>query len=300
MNEASSSMKLKFKLLCQLSLGTIAIVSLACSHAASEGKDPTSALLLKSGDQEPVMNAGLNQAEWATLAKKPDDHLDKTIGEIATSNLEEAEDSARNYVTKNPGDERGFEALATILYLRGRYEKSKFYANLLMAKHPGNSSAYNLAAISSLKTSGGPEDLVDVEKLLQKAFNGQGAEIAAGLNLGYLNLETGNSKNALVVFEETAKRCNNCFQAILGAGIAARRSKNFKESKKYLDRAAESKNPYAYYHLALWHMQSSNDYPEARETLVKLNDVARPGSLAQIKGSALFDQIVNVLQGKEN
>jgi len=287
-------------LLVMTAFTTLITIFPGCSHlGAPDAKDPDQALLLKSGDKEPVMDAGLNKAEWNTVAAKPSDQLDKGIGEVATNRLEEAENSVRSFLAKHPGNEKAFELLSSILFMRGSYEKAAYYAKILSSKNPSNTSAYNIEGLSLLKRSNGPEDIVEAERLFEKAFKGGGAEIAAGLNLGYLLLETGNSQKAFKIFEETAERCNKCLQSILGAGIASRRNKNFKASQEYLDAASKNKNTYALYHKAIWHIQSSNDLQSARETLVTLNSVVAPGSLAQKKGSALFQQIISILEDKE-
>ncbi len=275
-------------------------VASACVHQnGSSSKDVETALVLKSGDQGAVMNAGISDADWLKRTASTEVSRDRVEAELVAGKTEKSEESARDLLARNPASKEGLEGLATSLYLQGRHEKAAYYAKLLMEKYPNNTVALNISGLTLMKRGNDPQDLRQAKNLFESAFSGDSKEIAAGLNLGHLLLETGNSKRAVSVFEQTAGRCNDCLQAILGASIAARRAKDFNTSKTYLDRAIQSKSPVAYYHLALWHIQSSNDLKSAREALGKVRFYAQdPSSLIRQKADSFFRQIVVDMEKK--
>lgn len=272
----------------------------SCTHSvSSDSKESPHSLVLKSGDQGAVMNGGVSEGEWLKRATSSEVSRDRIEAELVTGKSEKSEESARNLLLKNPASKEGLEALATSLYLQGRHEKAAYYARLLLEKYPSNTVALNVSGLSLMKRGNDPQDLRQAKTFFESAFSSDTQEIAAGLNLGHLLLETGNSKRSLSIFEQTASRCNDCLQAILGASIAARRAKDFKTSKEYLDQATASKSPVAYYHLALWHMQSSNDLASAREALGKVRMYAQnPSSLIRQKADSFFKQVVVDMEKK--
>ncbi|MEI8026798.1 MAG: tetratricopeptide repeat protein [Pseudomonadota bacterium] len=272
----------------------------ACVHQNSlSSKEVENALVLKSGDQGAVMNAGVSDAEWLKRTNATELSRDRVEAEMVTGKHEKSEESARDLLARNPASKEGLEALATSLYLQGRHEKAAYYAKLLSEKYPNNTVALNISGLTLMKRGNDPQDLRQAKNLFESAFSDDIKEIAAGLNLGHLLLETGNSKRAVSIFEQTASRCNDCLQAILGASIAARRAKDFSTSKNYLDRAIQSKSPVAYYHLALWHIQSSNDLKSAREALGKVRFYAQdPSSLIRQKADSFFKQVVVDMEKK--
>jgi tetratricopeptide (TPR) repeat protein len=272
-----------------------------CVHSNSAPhSDPDQALVFKSGDKEAVMGAGVDQSEWESRS-----NLSQLVGrpkaeaELASGKAEKSEQTARLILLKNPANTQAREALATSLYLQGNHEKAAYYARLILEKDPGNAIALNISGLAMMKRSSDQEDIREAKALFEKAFSAQGSEIAAGLNLAHLLLETGNSKRALATFEQTANRCGNCFQALLGASIAARRAKDFKTSKEFLGQVLDGKSPIAYYHLALWYVQSSNDLANAREALGKVRDLApNPSSLIRQKADSFFKLIVADMEAK--
>ncbi len=283
--------------------GCLALMVLAisaCVHQnGSSSKEVENALVLKSGDQGAVMNAGVSDAEWLKRSTASEVTRDRVEAEMVAGKNEKSEESARDLLSRNPASKEGLEGLATSLYLQGRHEKAAFYAKLLIEKYPNNTVALNISGLTLMKRGNDPQDLRQAKKLFESAFSGDTKEIAAGLNLGHLLLETGNSKRAVSIFEQTSERCNECLQAILGASIAARRAKDFNTSKTYLDRAIQSKSPVAYYHLALWHIQSSNDLKSAREALGKVRFYAQnPSSLIRQKADSFFRQVVVDMEKK--
>lgn len=289
----------------QLSLrtwvGCLVLVSLAsCTHTGSSGpKEAPPALVLKSGDQGAVMNGGVSEGEWLKRSTSAEVSRDRIEAELVSGKSEKSEDSARELLLKNPGSKEGLEGLATSLYLQGRHEKAAYYAKLLLEKYPSNTVALNVSGLSLMKRGNDPQDLRQAKTFFESAFSSDSQEIAAGLNLAHLLLETGNSKRSLSIFEQTASRCNDCLQAVLGASIAARRAKDFKTSKNYLDQATASNSPVAYYHLALWYVQSSNDLASAREALGKVRLYAQnPSSLIRQKADSFFKQIVVDMEKK--
>jgi len=277
------------------------VISACVNQNSYPSKEVENALVLKSGDQGAVMNAGVSEADWLKRTAAAEVSRDRVEAELVSGKTEKSEESARDLLAKNPASKEGLEGLATSLYLQGRHEKAAYYAKLLAQKYPNNTVALNVSGLTLMKRGNDPQDLRQAKNLFESAFSGDSKEIAAGLNLGHLLLETGNSKRAVSVFEQTASRCNDCLQAILGASIAARRAKDFKTSKIYLDRAIQSKSPVAYYHLALWYVQSSNDLANAREALAKVRFYApNPSSLIRQKGDSFFKQIVVDMEKKGN
>ena len=272
-----------------------------CVHNNNAGhSDPDRALVFKSGDKEAVMGAGVEQNEWVARSSASQAvGRSRAEAELVTGQAEKSEQTARLILLKNPANVQAREALATSLYLQGNHEKAAYYARLILEKNPGNAIALNISGLALMKRSNDQEDIREAKNLFEKAFSGEGSEIAAGLNLAHLLLETGNSKRALATFEQTANRCGNCFQALLGASIAARRAKDFKTSKDFLDRVLGDKNPIAYYHLALWYIQSSNDLASAREALGKVRDLSpNPSSLIRQKADSFFKQVVADMESK--
>ncbi len=161
---------------------------------------------------------------------------------------------ARIHLETHPGDYVALSVLSTALAMKQNFNLASYYAKLIDKLYPGQAESKNIMGLAILNRPGATyQDIQEAAQKFESAFESDEKQIASGLNLGHLHLQTGNSQSAREVFEQVRKRCGNCTASLYGSGLAASRLKDFKFAKqtfkKILDR--DPKNAQAKYYLAL-------------------------------------------------
>jgi|GEM_PF-1057701 len=190
---------------------------------------------------------------------------------LATGEPELVVNMAKAKLARTPGDPGALTMLAAALTMSHQYDLAAYYAAQLEQVQPGNSFALNvkgMAAMLAHKTT--MNDYRLAQDYFQKAMDNDPMQIAAGLNLGSLQLELGNARGAATVFKTVAERCGACTAAQIGYGRALARSGEFREAaavfKDVLKKHPE--NPAAQYNLALVYKNGFHDKAKAQSYLV--------------------------------
>lgn len=257
----------------KISLALALTMLAACT---TTGKAPSSSsktqlpVVQQAGQADPVV-ASRDRQYYLDL-RQAKGILSRIDGSLATGEAQAAVDLSRNYLAKNPGDARALTALAAALALTRRYDLASYYATLAERAQPGNPAALNIKGVARmLMPKARMADFQAAMSYFQQAFDADQGQIAPGLNLGNLYLETGNPKAAVAIFKRTADRCGDCVAAMMGYGVASSRSRDFgaavKAFETVLDRSA--KHPGALYNLALVYKNGYNK-PKQAETYLDM------------------------------
>ncbi|MEZ4741636.1 MAG: tetratricopeptide repeat protein [Bdellovibrionota bacterium] len=225
-------------------------------------------VIQKVGEKDPVVSPH-DRNHWLKLRSTNDLSIKKIYGLIATNESLAAERAARKFLEKNPGSVEGLTALATALAISGQYDLAAYYSKLLTKKLPDNPHSFNIKGLAVLNSATRMEDYRKAESYFQRAFESSKAEIAAGLNLGQLYLELGNSNTALEIFASTSERCHSCIPAQMGYGIAAKRMGKSSEALAAFKNVIKDDKEFApaWYHMALVYKNSLSDQKKAEESL---------------------------------
>lgn len=265
------------RMLTQLIFSTLALSSLtACatfggSKVADERLNNKSVVVQQGSRSEPVVS-GHDRRYWLDM-RQSKGLLPKMSGALATGEATAAIEVAREYLAKRPGDADALTMMATALAMSKNYELAAYYASLVEKARPGDAVALNIKGMAvMLQNKARMADFKKAQGYFQRAFDADHAQIASGLNLGALQLETGNAGGAAQTFSEVGKRCGNCTVALMGYGIASSRSKSFAAAKGAFE-AVLKKNPIhagALYNLALVHKNGYNNKKQAEKYLDQL------------------------------
>ncbi len=153
-----------------------------------------------------------------------DESIAKIYSSLAIGEWALGEKEARNLLRSKPGHVEATRALVYSLVLQKKYSLASFY---LAKVETGSSSDLNLKGIialgedfSSSRFAKARERFVEASSLASDSF-------APYLNLGFLDLELGNSLAAEEAFLAARNRCDGCLPALLGLGYAyGRNNKN--------------------------------------------------------------------------
>lgn len=209
---------------------------------------------------------------WLNL-RQSKQALPRIHGALATGEADAAVDLARAYLAKHPGDLHGLTLLAAALAMARSYEMADYYASLVLKTQPENAAALNIRGIAvMMKPRNKTADFRLAVEYFQRALSAEPTQIAAGMNLGSLQLELGDARAASSTFDDVVRRCGGCTEALMGQGIAAARSQEFDKAKTAFESvlAKNSRHPGALYQLALVHKNGFNNRKQAEKHLFAL------------------------------
>lgn len=240
-------------------------------------------VLYRLGAKNPTFNTK-TRSSWIQLRKTSKTPYEKLEAAAALGDWEKTVIEARLYLRDNPKNQGALKLLSTGLLMRRSFEMSLYYAKVYDQFYPGDSDIYNIMGLCYLylkteqfrnfKTA-----IYWLSTALEKSDN----QVAAGLNLGYLYLETGNFYKATDVFSTASQRCGDCPRAKLGYGVSLLRTSRYKEAKRVFEEilAVDPNNGTALFKLALVEKNGFNNIEQAK---VYLNTLL---SSQRIKNSAL-------------
>jgi tetratricopeptide (TPR) repeat protein len=200
---------------------------------------------------------------------------------LASGDISVAQTIAREILTKEPSDVSALTVLIASLIVERNFELANHYASLLERRHPGRSEPLNARGLLTLATA--DNRLVQyyrAAELFQLALAKSPDEIAAGLNLGRLQLGLGNSKAAAKAFSQARNRCDDCRDAVLGHADALSVSGAKVEAKKLYDELVQNdrKDFEAQFRLAVLHKNGFNDFKSAENQLLRIMKENKEGS----------------------
>ncbi|MEZ4741444.1 MAG: hypothetical protein R3B45_03210 [Bdellovibrionota bacterium] len=235
-------------------------------------------VIIKAGSQYSTISPYSRQ-KWLDIQKSEKNELKKIQGLLALGKSLEAERKVRKYLAANPNQPEAILTLASSLAQSRQYDLAAYYASII-ENHPKLSShALNIIGLSRVANARSVREYKLAEQTFVKAINSNKKEIAAGLNLGQLYLEIGNSNAAVSTFRTTSIRCAKCQPALLGYGISSLRLSKFKNAedalKDIIDR--DTDDIPALYYLALVYQFGLKNNKKAETTLAKIADSDRPG-----------------------
>lgn len=274
-------------------IALVALSGTACTTLAG-GDQLTQAkttVVTQAGHKEPVVSAH-DRNYWVDLRGKTA-AMPKMNGALATGEAQAAIDLARDYLAKRPGDADGMTMMASALVMNRNYDLAAYYADLVIKARPNDPAALNIKGLAAMLTPRARvADFRRAQALFQASFDGDNRQVAAGLNLGALELELGNAAGAEQTFGQASKRCEECNVAMLGYGVASARAGHFAQAKGAFESVLK-KNPShseALYQLALVQKNGYNNSKQAEKYLRQL--LADP----KIKNVAARERAQSVLR----
>jgi tetratricopeptide (TPR) repeat protein len=253
----------------------LAAAASGCTTLGRESGDVNSAVsgtvVSQSGSRNPVI-AGKDRGYWLEMRQKKDLRA-RTIGSMATGEAQAAVGLAKAQLAKNPGNPDALNQLAAALALTKNYDLASYYASLADKVRPGNAETLNIRGLAAMLTpSARMHDFRNAAVFFQQAMDADQKQIAAGLNLGNLYLELGNSASAESVFAQVATRCGNCNAGLLGLGVAQRRVGKYEAALASFQTVLKKQpsNSAALFNIALVYNNGLNNRKEAEAALNKL------------------------------
>jgi tetratricopeptide (TPR) repeat protein len=250
---------------------------------------------------------------WLGIRSNAKGPLTKARAALATGEADAAANLARSYLAKNPGNTDALIVLAGALAMSRKYELAAYYAGLVDKAQPGHPVALNIKGLATmLSPNSRATDLRLASEYFKASFSANDAQIAAGLNLGYLQLEQGDAAAALDTFKEVERRCQECMPSLMGVGVAANRVGKYDLARDSFQTVLDKKpnNGAALYHLALVYKKGYNDKKQAEKTLSKLLANQASGDaymrekaqtvLREIKGQADIEQRTAIADSAES
>jgi tetratricopeptide (TPR) repeat protein len=224
--------------------------------------------IVRQTDKETAIISKHDRQYWVDLRKDTRDERAKLGMTLATGDWQATESDARSVLMQYPGDVRTLSILAVALTMQKKYALADYYTKLA-ARSSEQESAENLNLRALARLSVPKLRMADIRtaiEMLEQAFESSQREIASGLNLGNLLLETGDSASALGIFVELQKRCNKCIAAQVGLGIAHGRLRQYDEARSAFEEvlSQQKHHPQALYRLAMISYQDEKDKEKAK------------------------------------
>jgi tetratricopeptide (TPR) repeat protein len=186
-------------------------------------------VVIQSKAKEPMIS-GSNSEHWIQL-KNNAASKNRVYGYMATGAWTSGIEEARKNLEETPGDPALTTALAASYAGLGNYEMAGYYASLALKSNSTNSDAMNLIGLRIMTRLGNRR--IDYEEAMawyRRAAEIDGTHIAALLNMGNLQLELGDAAGARNSFSSASSRCQECFAAQYGIGLASARSGSWQQA----------------------------------------------------------------------
>ena len=249
-----------------------AMLNLASCSTLNEMKKITSAepkndsvaselVLMQAGAKAPTISAS-DEKKWLQWSQSAESSAKKLYGLLATGEWQAAAEEARRELEKQPGDPGLMVALASAYAIGRNYETAAYYSAIALKSNATSSDAMNLIGLRLMMQPGNRRgDYDDAIAMFRKATENDGTQLAAPLNMGYLQLDMGDSQAAVESFNTAANRCERCFAAQYGFGLALMRTNAWEPAKSAFENilSKDKTKAAAQYQLALVYNQGFND-----------------------------------------
>lgn len=219
------------------------------------------------------MFSNLTREQWVDVRSSSKNRELKLFSTLGTREWSVAAQDARERLKKKPRDLTSLIVLATALTMQKNYNLASYYADLIEKEYPGRPETLNIRALAIINRPRiTMRDYRDGVNLLRQAFDENGSEVAAGLNLGHLYLELGSPAQAHDIFKAVVQRCGSCEVGLLGLGISASRLGQYKDAEASFSKVLRKapNHPQALYRLALIAHYGYNKDSDAKSYLKKL------------------------------
>ncbi len=249
-------------------------------------------IMTQVGSSVPVISSS-DEKHWIQLKNSKDSSRNKLYGMLATGDWQPAVEEARLQLEKRPGDPAMIVALAAA-YASGRnYEMAGYYGKLALKTDQSNADAMNLVGLRVMMSAGNRRnDFDDALAWFRKATDNDGTNVAAPLNMGYLQLDLGDASSAVESFGLAANRCGSCYSARYGYGIASARMGSWTQAKSAFEGilSRETYRADAQYQLALVYKSGLND---ANKAISLLQDIVSDPA-GRFKESGNVKRVANI------
>jgi len=211
------------------------------------------------------------------LARKQNDFT--TINQVAGEIL-----------SRNPGDVRVLNTLASIAIQQEKYDLARLYCTKVLAKDPNNGAAYNNRGVIELKT----DNLRLALEQFKRATEVDGKNKAAHANLGAIYLKYRNYQNAALELQAAVENGDQSPDTLSNLGFALTGIADYKNAEKAYQRALtqESNNLIVSLNYATLMVEKTHKYKEAIRLLNKIRFIARE--------PAILDKVEILLRKAEN
>lgn len=192
--------------------------------------------VIKQSGQEEAFWASQDRQEYVDLRKElKDGSLAKIYATLATGEWTLGEKEVRNFLKENPGHSGALRVLVYSLVLQKKYSLATYFLNKIDEQSSGDD--LNLRGLIALSDDsvGNTARFSKARNLFSEATQSSDASFAPYLNLGFLDLELGNSQAATESFLAARNRCNSCLPSLVGLGFAYGSSGKLSESKETLE-----------------------------------------------------------------
>jgi lipopolysaccharide biosynthesis regulator YciM len=257
------------------SLGSLLIGGCVTSSQkkTSQPKLPTDTLVvMQAGHSKPVMTS-MARSTFVSIHNQSKDPLVKMQASMAAGETKTAITEAKNHLLNHPRNAAALNVLIAAYSLDKKYQLSLMYAQIYESFHRPSALSMNAHGLALLNQ---PNltilDYRQAIKFFEKAFAAGAKEVAAGLNLGSVYLEIGDSLKAQDTFETVRGRCNDCHPALMGAAVASTRNRQFSQAKNLLTiiLKLKPKDAEALYRLAIVQQNGFDDIKGAKKSLKSL------------------------------
>lgn len=259
-------------------------------------------VVTQPGLSAPVISS-FDKNRWLQIRDNSTNEVSRLYAMLATGDSDSAVSHARAFLAKNPGNLDGLNVLAAGLVLGRNWQLAGYYAGMIEKRSPGSGEALNIRGLAAMLTANNTHaDFIRAAELLQKAHDSSENQIAAGLNLGHLQLEMGNAQAALAVFQTVVNRCDECSPALVGQGVAASRTRNWDIARGSFEKVIKQnpKHFEARFHLAMVMRNGFNDKKGAEDILAKiLNDPANDNRWVKERASSALRKMRGELDESE-
>jgi tetratricopeptide (TPR) repeat protein len=281
------------KTILRLLILTLMIVFISCAHGSkkAQGHLVQNATEVAIGDRK----------MWLDMRTKAGSAQEELELLFATGDWQQMEAQARQLLRTNPRDRTGLSILAIALSMQGKATLADYYADLFSNYHGRSSTMLNIKALSRLVSPHQSEQTYEeIAVMFQEAFYMNPSEIAAGLNLGFLHLETARADAAVQVFAETVNRCGQCTPANLGLGIAKQRTGDMNAAMGHFEQvlSQDDRNVAALYRLSLLSYYHKKDLSASRNYMRRLFRHVDRTSMLGVRAEA-FMRTIDQMESEE-
>jgi tetratricopeptide (TPR) repeat protein len=229
-------------------------------------------VVMQSGHSKPIMTS-MSRSSFVSIHNQSKDPLVKMQASMAAGETKTAITEAKNHLLNHPRNAAALNVLIAAYSLDKKYQLSLMYAQIFESFHRPSALSLNAHGLALLNQ---PNltilDYRRAVKFFEKSFAEGSNEVAAGLNLGSVYLELGDSEKAQDTFETVRGRCNDCHPALMGAAVASTRNRKFSQAKNILSIILKSnpKDAEALYRLAIVQQNGFDDIKGAKKSLKSL------------------------------
>jgi tetratricopeptide (TPR) repeat protein len=263
----------RIALLAALTFGAFGCkTTMAAKKAPSADKMAQKGVMIPIGDGSYLLEITAPAEKKGKQAQAKGDSLDDYI---AVGDWVGAEEQARKRLKAEPGNRAVLKKLTIAMAAQGKYHEAAAYAEFMLGKFGQDADALNILGTCQFLAEG---DLFLIRQralgLLKEAYKKSEKNVAAGINLGTMLVETGQAKAAVKFLPKVHKACGGCRVAGTALARAYVGAGEFKKADEILKRivSAEPRNFEVLYLLAVVNMDGLGDLDKAKDYLENIQE----------------------------